>query len=193
MKFITHIFKILILHLHWNLIVIFVSIFLKKIFVNKRFDKLLLEKEEQRKVSSDKIKTIGIIASDEITKWLDVKKDAITVFNDTEISICSFRPFSKKNQISKAHFSEKSFGWKAQVKDNNLNQFLNEPFDLLIGYFNKNNLYTELAVLQSNATFKVGFAKVNSKLYDMEIKDVPKNTIRFFEELKKYLQILNKL
>lgn len=64
---------------------------------------------------------------------------------------------------------------------------------MLIGYFNKKNLYLENAVLQSKATFKVGISKVNQKLYDIEIAEVPIKTDKFLLELKKYLRILKKI
>lgn len=154
---------------------------------------MLLEKEANREISQNTIKSIGIISTDEISKWLDIKSEVDNVFTGLETKIISFRPYNKKNGASSLHFSEKCFGWKGQVKNPNLKQFLDEPFDLLIGYFNKKNLYTELAVLHSNASFKAGFTKVNQQLYDIEIKEYPKNTERFFTELKKYLTILDKL
>lgn len=166
---------------------------MKKTFVKKHFQKLLLEKEANRVVSNHKIKTIGIISTDEISKWIDVKKDVNSAFEIENTKIYSYRTYSKKNKKSIEHFSEKGFGWKGQVKDPNLKAFLNEPFDLLIGYFNKNHLYTELAVLHSKAKFKAGISKVNQQLYDIEIAEFPKNTARFLQELKRYLQILNKL
>ena len=61
----------------------------------------------------------------------------------------------------------------------NFKSFIEEPFDLLIGYFNKKNLYLENAVLQSKATFKVGISKVNQQLYDIEIAEVPSKTDKF--------------
>lgn len=154
---------------------------------------MLNESEANRKVCNNTIKNIGIISFDEITKWIDVKSEVERIFENCAVEIYNFRPHSKKNMPSKIHFSEKTFGWKAQVKDVNFKQFLENPFDLLIGYFNKNNLYTELAVLNSKATFKAGISKVNQKLYDIEIKEYPKNTERFLLELKKYLTILNKI
>ena len=54
-------------------------------------------------------------------------------------------------------------------------------------------MYTELAVLHSNAKFKAGISKVNQQLYDIEINEYPKNTVRFLTELKRYLEILNKI
>lgn len=166
---------------------------MKRVFVNKRFQKLLEEKEANRKVSNQKIKTIGVISSEEISKWMDISKEIKTIFNVEDVNVFSFKSTSQKTVQKANFFSEKSFGWKGQVKDAKLKAFLNEPFDLLIGYFNKNSLYTELAVLQSNASFKAGISKVNQQLYDLEIAEYPKNVDRFLEELKKYLQILQKL
>jgi acetolactate synthase small subunit len=74
-----------------------------------------------------------------------------------------------------------------------LQSFLEQPFDLLIGYFNTNNLYLETAILQSNATFKAGFSGVNSDLYELEIAGNIKDIHQFLSELKKYLQSLKKL
>lgn len=166
---------------------------MKRIFVNRRFQKLVLEKEANRTISEHKIKTIGVISSEDISKWIDISKEIKNVFEVDEVRVFSFKPASQKTTQKFHFFSEKSFGWQGQVKDTKLKEFLNEPFDLLIGYFNKNSLYTELAVLQSNARFKAGISKVNQQLYDLEIAEYPKNIGRFLEELKKYLQILQKL
>ena len=166
---------------------------MKRIFVNKRFQKLVLEKEANRIISEHKIKTIGVISSEDISKWIDISKEIKNIFDVDEVRVFSFKPASQKTAQKFQFFSEKSFGWQGQVKDTKLKEFLNEPFDLLIGYFNKNSLYTELAVLQSNARFKAGISKVNQQLYDLEIAEYPKNIGRFLEELKKYLQILQKL
>ena len=75
----------------------------------------------------------------------------------------------------------------------NFQSFLEQPFDLLIGFFNVNNLYLEKAILQSKATFKAGFSGVNSKLYELEISSQLENVQQFSSELKKYLLILKKL
>lgn len=166
---------------------------MKKIFVNKRYNKLLQEAEANRQVNIDKIKTIGIISTDEISKCINIKEETDIIFDFTSSKIISFKDQIKKGESSTLHFSDKSFGWKGQVKDPNLKSFLDKPFDLLIGYFNKPNLYTELAVLHSKAKFKTGISKVNQSLYELEINEIPKNTERFLVELKKYLQILNKL
>lgn len=166
---------------------------MKKKFIKRNFQKLLLEKEQNRVVSTDIIKTVGIISTDEISNWIDVKTAVEDHFKVHNTKIYSFRPYSRKEEVSFKHFSEKDFNWKGQVSQPNFKVFIEQPFDLLIGFFNNRNLYIENAVLRSNAKFKVGISNVNQDLYDMEIAVLPKNTNQFLEELKKYLLILKKV
>ena len=166
---------------------------MKKSFIKKRFHKLLQEKEETREVCNEEVYTIGIIASNEITKWMRIQDDVERILELGNIRIYSYRPFSKMDVPSYKFFTEKDFNWKGEPKKAAFKSFIEEPHDLLIGYFNKKNLYLENAVLRSNAKFKVGFAKVNPHLYDLEIAEFPTKVDSFLFELKKYLKVLNKL
>ncbi len=166
---------------------------MKKTFIKKNFKKLLLEKEESRIITDDEIKSVGIISVDEISNFIDLKKEVEQILNIQNVKIYNYRPHSRKNSVSFKHFSEKDFNWKGEIKQPNFKIFIDQPFDLLIAYFNKNNLYVENAVLRSKANFKVGFSNVNQALYDIEIAAYPKNTNEFLLELKKYLIILKKL
>jgi acetolactate synthase small subunit len=166
---------------------------LKKSFIKKRFNKLLKQKEEQREVSNDEVYTVGIIASGEIYKWMKIENEVERILGLGNVRIYNYRPFNKMDIPSYKYFSEKDFNWKGEPKNKFFKSFIEEPHDLLIGYFNKNNLYIENAVLRSNAKFKVGFANVNQALYDMEIAEYPTKVESFLSELKKYLIIMNKL
>ncbi|WP_226789182.1 DUF6913 domain-containing protein [Polaribacter reichenbachii] len=166
---------------------------MKKSFIKKRFNKLLKEKEENRVVCNDEVYTVGVITSDEVAKWLKIQDDIERILDLGNVRIYNFRPYSKKNIPSFKFFTEKDFNWKGEPKNKTFKSFIEESHDLLIGYFNKNNLYLENAVLRSNAKFKVGFANVNASLYDMEIVEIPTNIDSFLSELKKYLIVLNKL
>jgi hypothetical protein len=166
---------------------------LKKKFIKRNFQKLLLEKEKNRVVATDEIKTVGIISTEEISNWIDLKQAVEDHFKVHNTKIYSYRPYSRKQETSFKHFTEKDFNWKGQVSQPNFKVFIEQPFDLLIGFFNKKNLYVENAVLRSNAKFKAGISKVNQDLYDIEIAGYPKNTNQFLEELKKYLIILKKV
>lgn len=165
----------------------------KKHFIKKQFQKLLLEKEKNRVVSQKEIKTVGILTTEEISNWVNIKEEAEKFLELRNAKLYSYRPYKKSNKISYKHFSEKDFSWNGNINQQNLKSFLDEPFDLLIGYFNKKNLYLENAVLHSKASFKVGFSKVNQQLYDIEIAEVPIKTENFFLELKRYLKILKKM
>ena len=165
----------------------------KRYFLNNQFQKILIEKESNRVVSQKEIKTVGILTTDEISNWVNVKEEVEKLLNLTNAKIYSFRSHKKHHEVSYEHFSEKDFSWNGNINQPNLKSFIDEPFDLLIGYFNKKNLYLENAVLQSKATFKVGISKVNQKLYDIEIAEVPIKTDKFLLELKKYLRILKKI
>lgn len=166
---------------------------MKKSFIQKRFKKLLKEKEESRVVCNEEVYTVGIIASVEITKWMKIQDDVERILGLGNIRIFSYRPYDKMDVPSYKFFTEKDFNWKGEPKRPAFKSFLEEPHDLLIGYFNKKNLYLENAVLHSKAKFKVGFAKVNPQLYDMEIAEYPTKIDSFLSELKKYLIVLNKL
>ena len=166
---------------------------MKKTFIQKRFNKFLLKKEESRVICNEEVYTIGVIASGEISKWLNIPENVERILGLGNIRIYNYRPYSNMDVPSYKFFTEKDFNWKGEPKKTSFKSFLEEPHDLLIGYFNKSNLYLENAVLRSNAKFKVGFAKVNPSLYDMEIAEYPTKIDSFLSELKKYLIILKKL
>ena len=117
---------------------------MKKTFIKKNFKKLLLEKEENRTIADGEIKSVGIISVDEISNFIDLKKEVEKTLHVKDIKIYSFRPHSRKNDVSFQHFSEKDFNWKGEIKQPNFKIFIEQPFDLLIGYFNKKNLVTKI-------------------------------------------------
>ncbi|WP_439130966.1 DUF6913 domain-containing protein [Polaribacter sp.] len=166
---------------------------MKKSFIKKSFKKLLKQNEEQREISQEEVYTVGVIASGEIYKWIKIENEVEKILGLGNVRIYNYRPYSKMDVPSYKFFTEKDFNWKGEVKNKYFKSFIEEPHDLLIGYFNKNNLYLENAVLRSQAKFKVGFANVNQSLYDIEIAEVPTKIDSFLSELKKYLIILNKL
>lgn len=166
---------------------------MKKSFIKKRFHKLLLENEQNRVVSNEEVYTVAILISAELSKFISVQEEAERILDIGNMRTYRYRPFSKNQVRSYKYYTEKDFNWKGEPKKGPFKDFIEEPFDLLIGYFNKNNLYLENAVLRSKAKFKVGFAKVNQGLYDLEIAESPNKVESFLSELKKYLLVLQKL
>ena len=166
---------------------------LKELILKKKFQKALVNLPEVTPISKDVIKTVGILTTDEISLNINLKKEIEVVFGLRHARIYSFKKFDKNDPISYKHFSERDINWQGEFIQPNIKAFLEEPFDLLIGYFEGNHLYLEKAVMQSEASFKVGISDVNSKLYSLEILENPSQIQSFLKELKRYLEILKKV
>ena len=165
---------------------------LKELRLRKKFEKTLDIHPEITSISDEVIKTIGILTIDEISSTIDLQKEVEAVFGIRHSKIYSFRTFDKNDPISYKHFSEKDFNWQGAIVQPNIKVFLEHPFDLLIGFFENNNLYLEKAVLESKASFKVGISGVNAKLYSLEIAVKSSQISSFLKELRRYLNILKK-
>ena len=166
---------------------------IKESIFKKRFQKSLINSLENRIVSNDEIINVGILTTDEFSSNFNLQNEIEKILNVKNVKIFSYRKFNKLNEASFYHFSENELNWKGEIENQNLQSFLEQPFQLLIGFFNINNLFLESAVLSSKASFKVGFSNVNSDLYELEISEEIQNLHQFTSELKKYLQILKKL
>ena len=134
-----------------------------------------------------------MIASQKISNWIQLEEEIKKTLGLENVKVYSFLDYDKKNHKINSYFTEKDIDWNGAIQKADFRDFLNEPFDLLIGYFDTKNIFLELAVLKSKATFKVGFSDVNQRLYDMEIAEIPSKIDNFLNELKKYLVILKKM
>jgi len=166
--------------------------FKETVFKNK-LNQLLSQIDKSRTPPLTKVKSIAIITSVDISSKIDLQKEIEIILGARNVKIYSLRNFDKKDDFSYKHFTKKDINWSGQFTEPSFQGFLETPFDLLIGYFNTNNLYLERAILASQAAFKVGFAGVNSNLYEIEISEKTENVIAFASELKRYLQIIKKL
>ena len=166
---------------------------LKESRLRRKFNKILLKLQDNRVVPQKEILTVGILTSESIISEIGVQSEIETTLALNNSKLYSFKKFNKLDEVSLTCFSEKDVNWRGNFTEPNFKKFLEQPFDLLVGYFNHQHLYLEKAVLESNATFKVGFSNVNSKLYELEISTELENIQQFSSELKKYLQILKKL
>lgn len=105
--------------------------------------------------------------------------------------------FSSEESEQKAqwesHFYPKDFGWRGTLKNTELQQFVDEEFDVLIAYYNDNVLELNQIVAMSKANFKVGIHSADDRLFDLIIQISINRFDLFKEEFKKYLTQLNKL
>lgn len=91
------------------------------------------------------------------------------------------------------HYSPNDFGWSGKTKHADLEAFINEPYDVLICYFKTQVLHLDYMTAASKANLKVGISNYDERLYDLIINVELKDIDTFKQELKKYLNILNKL
>jgi hypothetical protein len=160
----------------------------------KKFQKELSLIPETRTPNSKEIHSVAILTNNELFDEFDiaqlVKSSIDSVRN---VHIYSYRTFKKTDVITYKHFTEKDIDWTGKIKDPSLESFIENPFDLLIGYFDKKNLYLEYCALKSKATFKIGFSKVNDRIFDLVVSEDPKKIDSFITIIKKYLKLLHKI
>ena len=106
-------------------------------FIKKKIGKFSQTRSSLSDESSQKIKTVGIITLDCFSKEHDFSQILIQKLQRRNPKIYSYRKFSKDDQKSYKHFSEKDFNWKGDILDTSLKSFLEERFDLLICFYAK--------------------------------------------------------
>lgn len=165
----------------------------KKQTIAKEYNKLLLDQTNNRKVSNNVIESIAVLTTEEISWDHNLLGPLENLFGNRNVKIYSFQQYDKNNLPLNNQFTEKTIGRNGEILDIEFKVFLETNFDLLITYFNIENIYLEFATLLSNAGFKAGFAGVKSDLFDLEISVKNDDFDGFNKELKKYLTILKKL
>lgn len=164
----------------------------KEFLIEKKLQKLLAQ-ETSLEGSQKKIQSIGILTADPISSKINLQEEFAHILGVRNCKVYSFRKFQKTDKPSQKHFSENDINWNGKFTQANFQDFLEQPFDLLIGYFKESNVYLESAILYSKANFKVGFSQLHQQLYTLEIDLETNNLKGFAEELKKYLIVLKKL
>jgi hypothetical protein len=105
-----------------------------------------------------------------------------------------FRDRVKKNEtFDYKVFTYKNINWNATFDNQDVNDFINEDFDLLISYYDIEKTPLLVVTNRSKAKFKVGFSSIDNRLNHFMIDTNAENYVVFINELFKYLKILNKL
>lgn len=111
-----------------------------------------------------------------------------------DVKVFSFLPTKQKlPSLRQNQIYHKDFTWKGEIHNQNAREFLEMPFDVLIGYYKGSHEFLDLMVSASKAKFKVGVARADPRLYDLIIEIEPEDISAFKTELKKYLKILKKI
>ena len=146
--------------------------------------------------TSDKIKNIGILIDETyfFEKENLIKNLIDFGFLKNDIHILLFRNSIKKaDQFLFPIFSNKDLNWNGSNNNQDVKNFTNQKFDLLINYYDAEKAALILVSAQSKASFKVGFSSIDIRLNQFIIQSNVENYKIFISELLKYLKILKKI
>ncbi|MDR2008871.1 MAG: hypothetical protein LBQ22_00105 [Bacteroidales bacterium] len=91
-------------------------------------------------------------------------------------------------------FCQKDTNWFHKPLEQNVIDFTNKPFDILIDFDFNNNLAIKFVVVESKSTFKVGkFESSQNDFYDLTLninKDQEDPLSYFIEQVKVYLNMI---
>ena len=103
------------------------------------------------------------------------------------------REYDKNSPYAIQIFSDKDLGWKGEIENGYVLEFLGREYDLLINYYDEDNLMMKLLSVKTQARIKVGLGTLDPKINDL-ILNTPLSDFGLFKnELKKYLKVLNEL
>ena len=163
-----------------------------KAILNKT-DKLLKTKNNSLHISKN-IQTAGIIVNEGSDFNFDLlkklQKEIASGSNNFSILTCK-KTNDSYNEFRGVIIKDTDFSWNGSLKSNEVADFLNKSFDMLIDFTNNTEVYNNFLVAKSKAKFKVGYANEDERLYDLMI--VSQSVPLFIDELIKYLKILRKL
>ncbi len=169
-----------------------------KAFKEKSNRKYLDQLLSKRKLNVDdiKIKSLGIIINyDEIEDFkifdglvsrLGLEKKNVNIIAYTK------DPKSLGNSLNKC-FNSEDFGWGGVIKNEEIEEFLNTSYDLLISYYAEDQLYLKLLTAASQSQIKVGLLQSDARINDIIVHTDIQAVKVFSDEVIKYLTVLNKI
>ena len=167
---------------------------LKRRSLKKRIDQNLKNRDTSE-INSE-MKTLGFLIEEALIPDLEVFDSFVLDFGlqSKNVKIFSFEEVKKRiPSMQQNQANNKDFNWKGELNNQNAKEFLEKPFDVLVGYYVGPHEFMDLMISTSKASFKVGFPGGDERLFDLIIALDPKNVEEFKIELKKYLTVLSKL
>ncbi|WP_231129635.1 DUF6913 domain-containing protein [Flavobacterium sufflavum] len=142
------------------------------------------------------IKTVGLIVDESYFSHtqLLIKELVEAGVVEGNIELLLYKSKLKNNLGSSVTRLESGYlDWKAQIKNEAVNNFLAKDFDLLVSYYDVDKAILLVATHESKAKFKVGFSAIDKRLNNLMINTNSENYKVFVQELFRYLKILNKI
>jgi hypothetical protein len=110
------------------------------------------------------------------------------------VKIIGYKSYYDKNSpYSTPVFSDKDLGWKGEIENSYVLEFLNREYDMLVNYFTNENLLLQIMSVKTRARVRVGFKEMDAQYNDLILDTPIKDFKTFKQELKKYLKVLNEI
>lgn len=142
------------------------------------------------------ITSIGCIVDLDTFDDANLFFEFIEAFNlrPNAVKIIGYKSYYDKNSpYATPVFSDKDLGWKGVIENSYALEFLSRDYDMLVNYYNKENLLLQLLTIQTKARVKVGFGEIDEAYNDLILNAPIADFKTFKKELKKYLTVLNEI
>ncbi|AXB57398.1 DUF6913 domain-containing protein [Flavobacterium fluviale] len=163
----------------------------KEFFVKKSLKNNL--GNDKNEVFSKNVQTVGLLIDESNFTQSEVliKELELHGIASENIKIAAYAgKFDKKETYLRPTFGKKHINWKGEITEDFLNDFINTEFDILLSYYNVENIFLMMITKQSKAKFKVGFSSVDNNLNRWMIHTELENYKLFVSELFRYLKNL---
>jgi len=163
--------------------------YIKEFFVKKSLKNNL--NNENSKVFSKSIQTIGLLIDESNFMHSEtlIKELTLNGIASENIKVVAYKGnFREKETYLKPTFGKKHINWKGEITEDFLNEFTNSEFDLLLSYYDVNNVFLMMLTKKSKAKFKAGFSNVDNSLNRLMINTELENYKLFVSELFRYLK-----
>ena len=110
------------------------------------------------------------------------------------VKIIGYKNYYDKNSpYATPVFSDKDLGWKGDIENSYALEFLSREYDMLVNYYNEENLMLQLMTVKTRARINVGFAEIDERHNDLILETSLSDFNTFKKELKKYLKVLGEI
>ena len=166
--------------------------YVKNFVIKKIVDKSL--SADFVEADAHKIHTVGILIDESYIQNISKIKQSLQANNIKETDIKFLVRTSQnnlKNIESYPAYNVSSISWTGALQSEDLKNFIDFDFDLLINYYDQRKAALLLVSSLSKANFKVGFSAIDKRINHLIIDSTAAEYEIFEKELFKYLKILN--
>lgn len=164
--------------------------YIKDFYVKKKLKNSLHNVKSN--ILSVGIQTVGLLidASHFSKKEAFIEELTANGIPEENIKVIVYKDRFKLNEVnSQLGFSDKNLNWNGEITNPNVNDFINEKFDLLISFYDVEKGILMLVTHNSKAAFKVGFSSIDKRLNHLMIDTNVQNYKVFTAELFRYLKL----